>query len=191
MTYTDNHLRLRPLNAAELALSLENYSELEQALGLNVTSTTTLLDDEEMRYALRVRHAKVLQDEENYCWLTMWAIIHREQQQLIGFLILKGPRTSKGRSSLVMSWTRDTGARAMPQKRCGRSPPGSSAIPAHAGSLQIPRRITSPPTVSCSTWVRSCTGKPRICSGGELLGQPVADGDELGGCPAGTISCGR
>ncbi|MEK3791534.1 GNAT family N-acetyltransferase [Paenibacillus sp. FSL R7-0204] len=96
MTYTDNHLRLRPLNAAELALSLENYSELEQALGLNVTSTTTLLDDEEMRYALRVRHAKVLQDEENYCWLTMWAIIHREQQQLIGFLILKGPPNEQG-----------------------------------------------------------------------------------------------
>lgn len=179
MKLTGEHLDLSPLSASELALALENYAGLEQALGLNVTATATLLDDEEMRYALRVRHAKVLQDEENYCWLTMWAIIHREQQQLIGFLILKGRPNEQGRSSLVMSWTRDTGAKAMPQKRCGRSPPGSSAIPAHAGSLQIPRRTTSPPTVSCSTWMQSCTARPRICSGGVSPGQPVTDGDEL------------
>lgn len=92
----DKRLILRPLTAAELALALADYAGLEQALGLNVTSTTTLLDDEEMRYAMRVRHTKVLQDEQNYCWLTMWAIIHREQQQLIGFLILKGRPNEQG-----------------------------------------------------------------------------------------------
>ncbi|MEK5030300.1 GNAT family N-acetyltransferase [Paenibacillus sp. FSL R7-0302] len=96
MKLTGEHLDLSPLSAPELALALENYAGLEQALGLNVTATATLLDDEEMRYALRVRHAKVLQDEENYCWLTMWAIIHREQQQLIGFLILKGRPNEQG-----------------------------------------------------------------------------------------------
>ncbi|ETT32852.1 acetyltransferase [Paenibacillus sp. FSL R7-269] len=96
MKLTGEHLDLYPLGASELALALEDYAGLEQRLGLNVTSTTTLLDDEEMRYAMRVRHAKVLQDEENYCWLTMWAIIHPEQQQLIGFLILKGRPNEQG-----------------------------------------------------------------------------------------------
>ncbi|MFD1904351.1 hypothetical protein ACFSQ7_10245 [Paenibacillus rhizoplanae] len=64
MTHTDNRLMLRPLNAAELALALEDYAELELALGLRVTPAATLMDDEEMRYAMRVRYAKVLQDEQ-------------------------------------------------------------------------------------------------------------------------------
>ncbi|WP_339220010.1 GNAT family N-acetyltransferase [Paenibacillus sp. FSL H8-0332] len=96
MKLTGEHLELSPLSAPELALALENYAGLEQTLDLNVTITATLLDDEEMRYAMRVRHAKVLQDEQNYCWLTMWAIIHREQRQLIGFLILKGRPNEQG-----------------------------------------------------------------------------------------------
>ncbi|MBP2113797.1 GNAT family N-acetyltransferase [Paenibacillus silagei] len=96
MKLTGEHLDLSPLSASELALALADYAGLEQALGLNVTATATLMDDEEMRYAMRVRHAKVLQDEENYCWLTMWAIIHREQRQLIGFLILKGRPNEQG-----------------------------------------------------------------------------------------------
>ncbi|QUL54000.1 GNAT family N-acetyltransferase [Paenibacillus tritici] len=96
MTHTDNRLMLRPLNAAELALALEDYAELELALGLRVTPAATLLDDEEMRYAMRVRYAKVLQDEQNYPWLTQWAVIHREEQQIIGFLILKGLPNEQG-----------------------------------------------------------------------------------------------
>lgn len=96
MKLTDNRLNLQPLTAAELALALENYAELEQVLGLNVTASQTLLDDEEMRYAMRVRHAKVLQDEQNYPWLTHWAIIHQEEQRIIGFLILKGVPNEQG-----------------------------------------------------------------------------------------------
>ncbi|MEI2400173.1 GNAT family N-acetyltransferase [Paenibacillus phytohabitans] len=96
MKLTDNRLNLRPLTAAELALALDNYAELEQSLGLNVTAAPTLLDDEEMRYPMRVRHAKVLQDEQNYPWLTNWAIIHREEQRIIGFLILKGGPNEQG-----------------------------------------------------------------------------------------------
>ncbi|KAI7255735.1 hypothetical protein KC345_g11083 [Hortaea werneckii] len=96
MKLTDNRLDLLPLTAAELALALENYAELERTLGLNVTLAATLLDDEEMRYAMRVRHIKVLQDELNYPWLTNWAIIHQAEQRIIGFLILKGGPNEQG-----------------------------------------------------------------------------------------------
>lgn len=96
MKLTDKRLDLRPLTAAELALAVENYAELEQALGLNVTGTGALLDDEEMHYVMRVRHARVLQDEKNYLWLTNWALIHREEQRIIGFLILKGAPNEQG-----------------------------------------------------------------------------------------------
>jgi ribosomal-protein-alanine N-acetyltransferase len=95
MKLTDNRLELRALTAAELALALENYAALEQALGLNISGGALLLD-EEMRYAMQVRHAKVLQDEQNYPWLTNWAIIHQEERRIIGFLILKGRPNEQG-----------------------------------------------------------------------------------------------
>lgn len=96
MKITGNRIDLRPLTAAELSLALENYAGLEQALGLNVTAAPTLLDDEEMHYAMRVRYTKVLQDEQNYPWLTNWAVIHQEEQRIIGFLILKGRPDEQG-----------------------------------------------------------------------------------------------
>ncbi|WNS43379.1 GNAT family N-acetyltransferase [Paenibacillus sp. MMS20-IR301] len=96
MKLTDNRLDLRPLAAAELALAIENYAELEQTLGLKVTTNGTLLDDEEMQYVMRIRRTKVLQDEKNCPWLTNWAIIHREEQRIIGFLILKGTPNEQG-----------------------------------------------------------------------------------------------
>ncbi|WP_238652248.1 GNAT family N-acetyltransferase [Paenibacillus piscarius] len=96
MIHRNNRLALRPLTAAELALALDNYAELEQTIGLKIAPAPTLLDDEDMRYAMRVRHTKVLQDEENYTWLTNWAVIHLEDQRLIGFLILKGAPNESG-----------------------------------------------------------------------------------------------
>lgn len=80
-------LDLAPLTAAELSLAVNDYEELQRQLGLKAISTPL---DEEMLYAMRVRHSKVLQDQENYLWLTNWAIIQQEDQCIIGFIILKG-----------------------------------------------------------------------------------------------------
>jgi RimJ/RimL family protein N-acetyltransferase len=80
-------LTILPLKSNQLALSLEDYAKMQTDLGLNVVNTTL---DEEMEYAMKVRLRKVLEDANNYLWLTNWAIIHKEDNQIIGFIILKG-----------------------------------------------------------------------------------------------------
>jgi RimJ/RimL family protein N-acetyltransferase len=80
-------LIISPLQAHQLALALEDYAKMQTDLGLNVINTVL---DEEMEYAMRVRLRKVLDNVENYPWLTNWAIIHKEEKQIIGFIILKG-----------------------------------------------------------------------------------------------------
>ncbi|WP_151736658.1 GNAT family N-acetyltransferase ['Paenibacillus yunnanensis' Narsing Rao et al. 2020] len=93
MNVSSFRLDLTPLTAGELSLATYNFAGLEQALGLNVTGTTL---DEELRYAMRIRLYKVLAEESNYLWLTHWAIVHREEQRVIGFLILKGSPNEQG-----------------------------------------------------------------------------------------------
>jgi len=56
-------------------------------LGLRVINSVI---DEEMDYVMKIRLKRVLEDVKNYLWLTNWAIIHKEEKQIIGFIILKG-----------------------------------------------------------------------------------------------------
>ena len=80
-------LNILPLQAHNLALSVDNYEKMQIELGLRVSSTTL---DEGMQYAMKVRLRKVLENVENYLWLTNWDIIHKEKNQIIGFIMLKG-----------------------------------------------------------------------------------------------------
>ncbi|MNI49465.1 anhydro-N-acetylmuramic acid kinase [compost metagenome] len=95
MRLTGNRLDLQALTAEELSASIGRYTEtaLEKALGLKLAPA--ILDDE-MLYALKVRYSRVLQNLEQYLWYTCWAVIHREEQQVIGFLILKGEPNEAG-----------------------------------------------------------------------------------------------
>jgi RimJ/RimL family protein N-acetyltransferase len=76
-----------PLQSHQLSLALEDYAKMQTDLGLNVINTIL---DEEMEYAMTVRLRKVLEDVDNYLWLTNWAIIHKAEKQIIGYIILKG-----------------------------------------------------------------------------------------------------
>ncbi|GKU24217.1 GNAT family N-acetyltransferase [Clostridium folliculivorans] len=80
-------LNILPLQSHQLALALEDYAKMQTDLGLTVINTIL---DEEMEYAMKVRLKKVLEDANNYLWLTNWAIIHKEENRIIGFIILKG-----------------------------------------------------------------------------------------------------
>lgn len=95
MKITSNRLDLQAMTAAELSVSTLSCpaATMEQALGFRLAPA--VLDDE-MLYALKVRHSKVLQNPEHYLWYTCWAVIHREEQQIIGFLILKGRPNGQG-----------------------------------------------------------------------------------------------
>ena len=102
MRLESQRLYLVPLTAANLVLAVDNYSELQQKLGLNLTPTEL---DKDMIYAMNIRHRKVLLDEKNYLWLTNWAIIHTEEQCIIGYLILKGCPNERG--EVIIGYTID------------------------------------------------------------------------------------
>lgn len=86
-------LNLLPLKAHSLALALEDYGKMQTDLGLRATNTVL---DEEMKYAMKVRLRKVLEDPQNYLWLTNWAVVLKEENQIIGFIILKGCANENG-----------------------------------------------------------------------------------------------
>ncbi|WP_379159299.1 GNAT family N-acetyltransferase [Paenibacillus sp. sgz5001063] len=93
MKIISGRLDLRPLTLVELSLAGINYAGLEQTLGLNPSGTEL---DDEMLYAMQIRYSKVMKDPLNYPWLTNWAVIQREEQRLIGFIILKGCPNDQG-----------------------------------------------------------------------------------------------
>jgi ribosomal-protein-alanine N-acetyltransferase len=93
MKLESQRIDILPLNAADLSLAIENYTELQRQLGLNVISSEL---DDDMQYAMTIRLKKVRQDPDHYLWLTHWAIIQREEQGIIGFIILKGCPNEKG-----------------------------------------------------------------------------------------------
>jgi len=93
MKLETQRLNLLPLQAHDLALSVENYGKMETDLGLRVTNT--ILDDE-MKYAMKVRLRKVLEDSENYLWLTNWAVVLKEENRIIGFIMIKGYPNENG-----------------------------------------------------------------------------------------------
>ncbi|WP_309249107.1 GNAT family N-acetyltransferase [Clostridium estertheticum] len=86
-------LKLLPLQAKYLALAVDNYGKMESKLGLSVSNT--ILDDE-MKYAMKVRLRKVLEDNKNYLWLTNWAIVLKEENRIIGFIMIKGCPNENG-----------------------------------------------------------------------------------------------
>ncbi|WP_342562796.1 GNAT family N-acetyltransferase [Paenibacillus sp. FSL R7-0345] len=106
MKISGKRLDLQALTAAELSAGThsETAAMLEQTVGCKITPA--ILDDE-MLYALKVRHAKVLQNEKHYLWYTCWAVIHREEQQIIGFLILKGLPNEQG--EVIIGYVIDEG----------------------------------------------------------------------------------
>lgn len=72
MKLETERLDLLPLQAHNLALSVVNYGEMATDLGLRVTN---IILDDEMKYAMKIRLRKVIEDSENYLWLTNWAVV--------------------------------------------------------------------------------------------------------------------
>ncbi|MFJ6207554.1 GNAT family N-acetyltransferase [Lysinibacillus sp. NPDC092081] len=80
-------LKLIPLNAKYLDLLINDEQSLE--IELSVSSKEVFLD-EELRQALKFRLSKVLENEENYIWYTNWLIVSKEENCIVGGIMLKG-----------------------------------------------------------------------------------------------------
>ncbi|WP_035795339.1 GNAT family N-acetyltransferase [Clostridium akagii] len=93
MKLDTKRLKLIPLKVQHLALAVDNYGEMATELGVRVTNTIL---DEEMQYAMKVRLRKVLEDEKNYLWLTNWAVVLKEENMIIGYIMIKGYPNKNG-----------------------------------------------------------------------------------------------
>ena len=93
MKIETSRLQLLPLKAEQLALAMEDYEQLQKNLNLTITKSVL---DEEMAYAMKVRRRKVLEAPDDFLWLTNWAIISRQVNGIIGFIMLKGSPNEAG-----------------------------------------------------------------------------------------------
>lgn len=86
-------LQVMPLSARQLSLALDDFQALEKELCLEVTDTEL---DEGLQYATQVRRRKVLEDEDNFMWLTNWMIISKETNNYVGIAMIKGVPNESG-----------------------------------------------------------------------------------------------
>ncbi|MFJ5562308.1 GNAT family N-acetyltransferase [Lysinibacillus xylanilyticus] len=86
-------LRLIPLNAKFLDILINDEQSL--AIELSVSSKKAFLD-EELRQALKFRLSKVLENEQNYIWYTNWLIVSKEENCIVGGIMLKGLPNEQG-----------------------------------------------------------------------------------------------
>jgi ribosomal-protein-alanine N-acetyltransferase len=80
-------LSLIALKEDDLIGALEDYQKMQLALGLKLSDSPL---DEDLVYAMKVRLKKVKEDLAHYEWLTNWAIVHNEMNQIVGYIMIKG-----------------------------------------------------------------------------------------------------
>jgi RimJ/RimL family protein N-acetyltransferase len=93
MTLQTQRLTLRALTKLELESALESIEKFAILTGISVGDT---IIDEHLQYAFGVRLKKVLENEMNYLWNTVWIVSLKEQNSMIGTLMIKGVPDAKG-----------------------------------------------------------------------------------------------
>ena len=93
MTLQTQRLTLRALTKSELEAALESIEKFAILTGISVGDT---IIDEHLLYAFGVRLKKVLENEANYLWNTIWTVALKEQNTMIGALMIKGVPDAKG-----------------------------------------------------------------------------------------------
>lgn len=86
-------LRLIPLEAQNLRLSLDRPQQLQQNLALQVDDATM---DGEVRSAVQQMLAGVLEDAKNWLWHTHWQIAVKSEKRIVGGACFKGPPDARG-----------------------------------------------------------------------------------------------
>ncbi len=93
MTLQTQRLTLRALKKSELEIALESIEKFAILTKISVGDT---IIDEHLHYAFGVRLKKVMENEANYLWNTIWMVSLKEQKTMIGALMIKGVPDAKG-----------------------------------------------------------------------------------------------
>lgn len=87
-------LLLKPLNADELLLELNEPNKLDEKMNLNIRHIDVSKQDNHVRKALEYRRKMVMEHPNTYEWYTEWAVIEAEKSVIIGGIMLMSERKS-------------------------------------------------------------------------------------------------
>lgn len=80
-------LRILPLNAENLRNLIDDPKQLAQQLSL-ISSDSFL--DTGLQQAMKIRLAKLLEDQDHYIWYTNWLIVSKSHNCSVGGIMIKG-----------------------------------------------------------------------------------------------------
>lgn len=86
-------LYVMPLNEDKLELCINNYEKLERSLKFKVTNRK-LKEKQKDVYNIRLKGLK--SDPQNYMWSTVWLIVLRDENRIIGNIMIKGYPNENG-----------------------------------------------------------------------------------------------
>lgn len=90
---TTNRFKIVPLNENNLELSINNFNEMENALGLSVTDKNIGLREINV---FKIRLNDVKNNHTRYMWYTTWVIILKSENRIVGHIMIKGYPNDKG-----------------------------------------------------------------------------------------------
>lgn len=86
-------LILIPLDVENYTLYLEYTNKVEEKLGLTVTNTVI---EEPLKIAHNSRLKEVIKNKDNYLWETNWLVVLKEENRIIGGIMIKGLPNENG-----------------------------------------------------------------------------------------------
>ncbi len=86
-------LYILPLDQKNLEFCIDEYDEMEQNFNLTVSNKEP---DDRQKNVWRIRLNGVKSDPMNYMWYTVWIIVLKEANRIIGTAMLKGYPNEKG-----------------------------------------------------------------------------------------------
>ena len=86
-------LNLLPLDKYNLELSIKDFNELERNLSLTVTDKNIGIREKNV---YRIRLEGVKNNLTNYMWYTTWVIISKEENRIVGAIMIKGYPNENG-----------------------------------------------------------------------------------------------
>jgi [ribosomal protein S5]-alanine N-acetyltransferase len=86
-------LDLLPLDEYNLELSIKDFNELEKNLELTVTDENIGIREKNV-YKIRLEGVK--NNPTNYMWYTTWVMISKEENRIVGAIMIKGYPNENG-----------------------------------------------------------------------------------------------
>lgn len=88
-----DRLYILPLDRKNLELCIDKYDEMEKTLNLDISRK---MPDERQKNVWRIRLNGVKSNPEKYMWYTVWVIVLKEINQIIGTIMLKNYPNENG-----------------------------------------------------------------------------------------------